>query len=111
MADKVTGNHLHYPSNPTQTYDESKIGLKTGPSDKPDWRASQGQEQVTSTRMPLGRTPLPVAQFGAHAGGGLSGSGSPKEQITSTRMTLGRNPSSPYDPVSKTKPEIPLKGK
>ena len=22
MADKVTGNHLHYPSNPTQVYDE-----------------------------------------------------------------------------------------
>ena len=83
------------------------IGLKTVPTN--DWRASQGQEQ-TSTPMPCGLHSLPVAQFGAHAGGGLSGSGSPKEQITSTRMTLGRNPST-YDPVLKTKPEIPLKGK
>jgi hypothetical protein len=111
MADKVTGNHLHYPSNPTQVYDESKIGLKTGPADKPDWRARQGQEQVTSTRMQLGKTPLPVAQFGSHAGGGISGRGTPIEQVTSTRMPLGKTPSSPYDPISKTKPELPLKGK
>lgn len=111
MADDVTGGHLRYPSNPHQVYDESKVGLKTGPSDKPDWKARQGQEQVTSTRMPLGRTPLPVAQFGAHAGGGLSGGGKPMEQITSTRMPLSRSEDTPYHPISKTVPKVPLKGK
>jgi hypothetical protein len=106
MADKVTGNHLHYPSNPHQVYEESKVGLNIGPCDKPDWRAKQGQEQVTSTRMPLGREAFPVAHFGAHPS-----KGNPTEQVTSTRMPLNKASSSPYDPVSKTKPEVPLRGK
>lgn len=80
----------------------SKESLKTTPADKPDWKAGMGQEQVTASRMPLSRTPNPVAQFGAHPSHGM-------EQVTSTKMNLSRTPNSPYAPVSKTTPEEPLK--
>ena len=91
---------LKMPPNAQVTASEQT--LKTGPSDMPAWKGSQGQEQVTASRMPLGRTAHPVANFGNHPGR----HGTP--QVTSSECTLSRKPSNPYGPTSKTKPEVAL---
>jgi hypothetical protein len=98
-------DHLHEPKN-AQHYDESKIGLKTGPADKPTWKGRMGTTQTeNASMMPLSRTPNPVAQFGASAG--RHGT----EQVTSTKMPLSRTTTSPYDNTSKTTPEESYKKK
>lgn len=93
-------DHMKRPQNVETTSTER--ALKTTPADKPTWKAGMGQEQITSTRMPLSHKATPVANLenkpGRH--------GTP--QTTSTQLNLSRRANGPYDPVAKTTPETDL---
>lgn len=93
-------NNLRRPPNAQVTASEES--LKQSPADKPMWKAGMGQEQVTSSRMPLSHKSCPVANLenkpGRHG----------VEQATSSKCDLRRKASGPYDPVSRTTPEVDL---
>jgi hypothetical protein len=95
-------NSLKDPGGATVQTTSSRKDLKTNPGDMPTWGAGMGDQQVTSSRMPLQHTPSPVANLenkpGRH--------GTP--QVTASQMQLSRKASYPYQPTAKTNPQVDL---
>lgn len=72
--------------------------LGSGPADMPDRGGPKPNCQSTSSMVPLSRDAHPVAQFGAHPNQGTV-------QTNSSQVPLGQNATSPYEPISRTKPQ------
>ena len=92
-------DHLKDPPNAQVT--ATKQSFRKGPEDMPKWGGRQGESQVTASQCTLSRKAEPVAAYGAHPAQGM-------EQVTATKCDLSRKANSPYDHISKTKPQVDL---